>query len=232
MSRGDVLLFTVLPYVAIAIFVVGHWWRYTRDQIGWTSRSTQLLESRALRWGSVAFHLGALAAIGGHILGILVPASLTESVGIDDATYHVIAGVGGVTAGAAVSIGLLILIWRRLHYPRVRATTTRADVITFGLLALTILTGLAATLLNIVDEVAYRESVAPWFRGLLTLDPDPGLMAGINPLFGIHVSLAWLLFAFWPFSRLVHAWSVPLGYFHRRPVIYRSRTATAIRQRG
>ncbi len=51
MSGFNELVWIVLPYVAIAIFVVGHIWRYRHDKFGWTSRSTQLLESRWLAWG-------------------------------------------------------------------------------------------------------------------------------------------------------------------------------------
>ncbi len=82
MSQGALLLYGVLPYVALAVFVVGTWWRYRRDQYGWGARSTQLLESRVLRYGSVIFHVGVLAAIGGHVLGILVPRSWTAAVGL------------------------------------------------------------------------------------------------------------------------------------------------------
>ncbi len=32
-----------------------------------------------------------------------------------------------------------------------------------------------------------------------------------------------LLFALWPFTRLVHVFSVPLGYLWRPYVVYRSR---------
>ena len=65
------LLWMIAPYVAFTSFVLGHLWRYRTDQFGWTTRSTQLLESRVLRWASTLFHFGALAAIAGHVLGIL-----------------------------------------------------------------------------------------------------------------------------------------------------------------
>jgi nitrate reductase gamma subunit len=32
-----------------------------------------------------------------------------------------------------------------------------------------------------------------------------------------------VLFAFWPFSRLVHVFSLPLGYLTRPYIVYRSR---------
>lgn len=229
MSRGDVLLYGVLPYVAVAVFVVGLAWRYATDQIGWTSRSTQLLESRALRWGSILFHVGALLAIGGHVIGILIPASFTRSIGITDDAYHVIAAVGGIAAAVAVTAGLAILVYRRLRYARVRLTTTRVDVIVFALLAIAILSGFAATVLNAADETFYRESVAPWFRNLIVFNPQPELMVGVSWLLQLHVTVVWVLVAFWPFSRLVHAFSVPLRYLGRRPVIYRSRAAASVR---
>lgn len=226
-SRGDVLVFVVLPYVAIATFLVGHFWRYRTDQVGWTARSTQILESPMLRVGSIAFHVGALAAIGGHVLGVLVPASWTDEVGINEDAYHVIAAVGGLTAGAAVVLGLVVLLYRRSVHPRVRATTTRMDVVVFVLLAITIATGMAITVLNVVDATHYRDNVAPWFRGLLALDPDAAEMDGAHWLLQVHVTQAWVLYAVWPFSRLVHAWSIPVDWFRRSPILFRSRRAVA-----
>ena len=226
MSQGELLLYAVLPYAAIAVFVVGHWWRYRRDQYGWGARSSQLLESRVMKYASVIFHLGVLAAIGGHVLGLLIPRSWTAAVGVNDDAYHVIAVIGGLAAGGAVTLGFLLLVYRRLKFPRVRAVTTRADVVTMGLLAAGIVTGMIATISNFGDAVHYRETVAPYFRQIFVLDPEPGLMtgAGVTFVFQLHTILAWLLFAWWPFSRLVHAWSVPVDYLRRSPIVYRART--------
>lgn len=232
MSRGALLLYGVLPYAALAVFAVGHWWRYRRDQYGWGARSSQLLESRVLKYASVTFHLGALAAIGGHVLGLLVPRSWTSALGINDDAYHVIAVIGGLAAGAAVCVGFALLVYRRVRFARIRATTTRADVVTMGLLAVAIVTGMLATVTNIGDAVHYRESVAPYFRQIFVLDPEPALMtgAGVTFVFQLHVVSAWLLFAWWPFSRLVHAWSIPVDYLRRSPIPYRPRAASAARR--
>ena len=225
MKTGSVLLYVVLPYAALTVFVVGHWWRYRNDQYGWGARSTQLLESRVLKYASTIFHLGVLAAIAGHVLGILVPRSWTAELGISDDAYHVIAVIGGIAAGGAVCVGFALLVYRRLRFPRVRVTTTRADVITFGLLGLGIVTGMLATLTNIGDAVHYRESVGPYFRNLMILHPEPELMTGahVTFIFQAHVTVVWVLVAIWPFSRLVHAWSVPVDYPRRSPILYRSR---------
>ncbi len=225
MSQGSVLLYEVLPYVAIAVFAVGTAWRYRRDQYGWGARSTQFLESRVLRYGSTIFHLGVLAAIGGHVLGILIPRSWTAAVGLPDGAYHVIAVIGGLAAGGAVVVGFLILVYRRLRFPRVRVTTTRMDVATFALLGVGILTGILATTTNLGDVVHYRETVGPYFRQVLVLDPKPELMTGdgVSLIFQIHVVAVWFLYALWPFSRLVHVWSIPVDFFRRSPILYRSR---------
>ena len=218
------MLYVVLPYAAMTAFVVGHVWRYRRDQYGWTARSTQLLESRALRLGSLAFHYGAFAAIGGHVLGILIPASWTRAVGVDEDLYHLISAIGGITAGVAVIAGLSVLIWRRLRYPRVRVTTTRMDVLVFALLAVTIVTGMAVTILNnVTEDIHYREDVAPWFRSLFVLDPEYAGMGAAHWVMQLHVSLAWVLYGVWPLSRLVHVWSIPVDYFRRSPVLFRGR---------
>ena len=48
-------------------------------------------------------------------------------------------------------------------------------------------------------------------------------MAGVPAGFKIHVIAAFALFAFWPFTRLVHAFSAPVGYLTRPYIVYRSR---------
>jgi nitrate reductase gamma subunit len=227
MSQGSLLLYGILPYAAIAVFIVGTWWRYRTDQYGWGARSTQLLESRVLKYASNVFHIGVFAAIGGHVLGILVPRSWTAAIGISDDAYHVIAVIGGVSAGVAVCVGFAALVYRRLRYSRVRVTTTRSDLVVFALLAIGIVTGMLATITNFGDAVHYRETVGPWFRNLLIFNPEPELMTGahVTFIFQLHVTTVWFLYAFWPFSRLVHVWSIPVDYLRRSPILYRSRTS-------
>ena len=67
------IFWDVVPYVTLAIVVVGTWWRYRYDKFGWTTRSSQLYESRLLRIGSPMFHFGILVVIVGHVIGLLIP---------------------------------------------------------------------------------------------------------------------------------------------------------------
>lgn len=232
-SRGAWLLWVILPYLAIATFVVGHVWRYRRDQFHWTTRSTQLLESRWLKLGSPLFHFGMLAVVGGHVLGILVPQSWTEAVGISENTYHWIATIPGSLAGLAMLAGLALLIARRVSDARVSRTTTTWDVAVIALLAFMVLTGMWNTVWHSLIEGGYnyRETVSPWFRGLFLLDPQASLMTGGGvPLsYQLHAIGGWVLILVWPFTRLVHAWSVPVAYALRRPIVYRSRAPRAAR---
>ena len=227
---GDVYVWLVLPYAALAVFAVGHWWRYRYDQFGWTSRSTQLLESRLLAWGSVLFHYGALGVIAGHVLGILVPERATAAIGISEHAYHYLAGIAGSVTGVVCVAGLGILTFRRTAIRRIRVTTSIADVLVFVLLAALIGIGLGETLgYNVFGSgYNYRLTVGPWFRGLFS-DPRPSIMARAPVVYQVHAALPWLLYALWPFSRLVHVWSYPLQYLGRPYILYRNRYAAARR---
>jgi nitrate reductase gamma subunit len=226
-ERVSLYVWLVLPYVSLSVFLVGHWWRYKRDQFGWTSRSTQLLESRLLAWGSTLFHYGALAVIGGHVVGILVPASVTGRFGVSETTYHHLSGYAGGAAGIVCLAGFGILAFRRSRVRRVRITTTVVDVVVFVLLGLLIGLGDGLTLgYNVAGHgYDYRQTVGPWFRTLF-YDPHPSLMANAPVAYQVHAALPWLLYAVWPFSRLVHVWSYPLQYLGRPYILYRSRYAS------
>ncbi|MGW2522585.1 respiratory nitrate reductase subunit gamma [Streptomyces sp. NPDC001617] len=224
-GTGGILLWVVLPYVALAVFVLGHVWRYRYDKFGWTTRSSQLYENRLLRIGSPLFHFGILVVALGHIGGLVIPKSWTEAAGISEHTYHVSAVVLGTIAGVATVGGLAILIYRRRTVGPVFSATTRNDKAMYVSLALTIGLGLSATVAaNLVGGgYDYRETISPWFRSIFYLQPDPDRMTGAPILFQLHAISALLLFAFWPFTRLVHMLTAPLGYLTRPYIVYRSR---------
>ena len=224
-SALNVLLWVGVPYAAIATFIVGHVWRYRYDKFGWTTRSSQLYERRLLRWGSPLFHFGILLVALGHIGGLLVPESWTEAAGVSETAYHAVAFTLGTVAGVATVAGAAILIYRRRTVGPVFSATTRNDKAMYVLLMLTVLLGLATTVLGNVTGHPhdYRQTVAPWFRSIFYLRPDTSLILKAPLGFKLHVLSAWVLFAFWPFSRLVHVFSAPLGYLTRPYIVYRSR---------
>ena len=230
MSAGEILLWIIFPYVAIATFVVGHWWRYRTDQFGWTSASTQIFERKILGWAGPAFHYGALAAVGGHIIGLMIPKSLTNAVGMSEHTYRWFAAIPGAAAGAVCLVGFVGLVYRRATNPRVRRSTTRTDFLVYFLLAVLIGLGCYMTFgYNLLTKSPYdyRESVSVWWRSLFYLQPKVDAVEHANVVYQVHAIIAWAFWALFPFSRLVHAWSIPLQYIGRPYNLYRRRYAAA-----
>ena len=221
----SVFLWIIIPYLATATFVLGHVWRYRYDKFGWTTRSSQLYESRLLRLGSPLFHFGILLVIGGHVFGILVPEAATRAIGISETAYHVVAVALGTVSGVMTVAGLAILIYRRRVTGPVFSATTRNDKAMYVVLVVTIVLGLGTTVLgNITGQPHdYRQTVAPWFRSIFYLHPETDLMEQAPLGFQLHVLSAWVLIAFWPFTRLVHVFSAPIGYLTRPYIVYRSR---------
>ncbi|MFJ4736752.1 respiratory nitrate reductase subunit gamma [Streptomyces sp. NPDC088770] len=224
-GTGSILLWVVVPYLALAVFVLGHIWRYRYDKFGWTTRSSQLYEKRLLRIGSPLFHFGILVVILGHIGGLVVPESWTRAVGISETTYHWLVVVLGTVAGVCTVGGLAILIYRRRTVGPVFSATTRNDKAMYVSLTVTIALGLSATVAATVvgGGYNYRQTISPWFRSIFAVQPRPDLMSGVPLLFQLHALSAMLLFAAWPFTRLVHMLTAPIGYLTRPYIVYRSR---------
>lgn len=235
MSAGTLLLWVILPYVAVTTFVVGHWWRYRTDQFAWTTRSTQLLDRRTLGWASPLFHYGALAAIGGHVIGLMIPESLTSALGISEPTYRWFSAIAGAIAGAAVVVGLAGLLWRRAVSPRVRRVTTRMDMVVYALLTVLIVMGCWMTFghnLATATPYDYRVTIGEWWRSLFVFQPEVSDANRAPLMYQLHAIVAWGFWALFPFTRLVHAWSIPFQYAGRPYILYRRRYATSTRRDG
>ncbi len=232
MTTPDTLLWVVLPYVCLAVFIVGHLWRYKYDKFGWTTRSSQLYESRLLRWGSPLFHFGILVVFLGHVMGLGIPESWTEAVGISEGLYHLMAISLGVVAGFCTLVGLVILIYRRRTTGPVFSATTRMDKAMYLMLSLVIGLGLWNTASGVAGAYNYRQGVSVWFRGIFTFSLHSELMANAPLSFQLHGIAAVALFALWPFTRLVHVFSAPVGYLFRPYVVYRSKTEDQLGNRA
>ncbi|MGV9884643.1 respiratory nitrate reductase subunit gamma [Streptomyces sp. NPDC003006] len=218
------LLWGALPYIAFVLLVAGTIWRYRYDKFGWTTRSSQVYESRLLNIASPMFHYGILFVLVGHLVGLFLPESWTDKAGVSEHTYHLFSLYGGTTAGVLLVLGILLLLYRRrTNTPVFRATTTN-DKLMYLVLFASIVLGMVAKLLHTSgDGYDYRESIAPWARSLFTLRPDIDAMAGVPVLYEIHAVVGMVLFALVPFTRLIHMFSAPLQYLFRPYVVYRAR---------
>jgi nitrate reductase gamma subunit len=226
----NTLLWVVVPYVCLTVFVLGHVWRWKRDRFGWTTHTTQLLESRLLRWGSPLFHLGAFGVIVGHAAGLIVPATVTEKVAVPEHVYHLTAVWGGALTGTMLVIGLVLLIARRILNPRIRRTTTAMDRVLYLSLTVMVVLGMTATVgTNLIGGgYDYRETIAVWFRGIFWFSPRSALMADAPLVYQLHALGGFVFLALWPFTRLVHVWSAPIAYLWRPYVVYRSRPGSPV----
>ena len=216
---------TALPYIAFATLILGTAYRYWTGERGWSTKSSQFLDKKSLQVPIWLFHLGLVMAFGGHVIGILVPKSLTDGVGISEHLYHIIALSGGIPAGILFLGGFFMLMRRRFDNPRMKVNTSTSDGVIYFVLFLTLITGFGGTLLNAVgllgDGFNYRECISPWFRSVLSMNPDVSLMADVPIIFKCHVLLAMVTMICFPFTRLVHCLSFPFEYFGRSAIIYR-----------
>lgn len=222
-STLEIFLWLIFPYICLTIFVLGHVGRYRYDKFGWTSRSSQMYEDRILRWANPMFHFGILAVFLGHVMGLGIPKAWTDAVGISEGMYHFMAISVGAVAGVFTIVGFVGLIYRRRFTKSVLGATTKMDKLMYLMLAVVILTGLINTGSGVVGQYDYREGVSVWFRSIFYFNPQPDLMVGAPLSFQLHGLLAISLFAIWPFTRLVHAFTAPFSYFFRPYVLYRSR---------
>lgn len=119
--------------------------------------------------------------------------------------------------------GMLLLTSRRITKESVRKLSSTSDIVVNILLLFIVFMGVYSTLVtnNVQHDFDYRETISVWFRDLLIFRPDPSYMTDVPLTFKLHVFTGFLIFAIWPFTRLVHVWSVPLNYIGRSYILYR-----------
>jgi len=218
MDLGNTLAFLVFPYITLVIFVFGHSSRYLTDRYGWNAQSSEFLEKKRLFFGVTIFHWGMILVLFGHAGGLLIPQRFLDVIGIDGATHTFIAHYNGMATGIAAFIGLGLLLYRRISVVRIKLTTRQNDLITLGGLIFVSGTGLY----NVIFGGYYiLDTIAPWIRGIVTFTPDTALMRDVPLSYKIHIVSALGLLAYSPFSRLVHIWSAPVGYFFRGWIEFR-----------
>ncbi|MBX9810593.1 MAG: respiratory nitrate reductase subunit gamma [Burkholderiales bacterium] len=221
-------LFGIYPYIALSVFLIGSLVRFEREQYTWKSDSSQLLKRGQLRLGSNLFHIGILALFLGHLIGLLTPQELYHALGLSTAAKQMLAIIAGGVFGSMCLAGLLLLVHRRLSEPRIRATSTRMDIF----ILLWILATLALGLTSIFVSLGHRDGsvmvlLANWAQYIVTFRGGAAdFIAGVHPLYKVHLVFGMTLFVLFPFSRLVHVWSgfAAIAYVTRAYQIVRSRS--------
>lgn len=210
-------LFGVLPYLALTVLVVGSIARYERDPFTWKSSSSQLLRRKQLVWGSILFHVGVLIVFFGHLVGMLTPVEIFHMLGMSYGFKQVLAIVVGGVAGAMALVGGAMLLHRRLFDERVRANSSFADTGILVLLVAQLVLGMG-TILASIQHLDGSEMVKfmMWAQGIFTLQAGAWeLVADVHWIYKLHILLGLMIFILFPFTRLVHMFSVPVRYVFR-----------------
>lgn len=221
------LLFGIFPYVCLSIFFIGSWVRFDREQYGWTSASSQLLSTAGMRLSSNLFHIGVIGIFFGHLVGLLAPYAIWDTIGLSSLGKQSIAMYGGGFLGILCMIGGVMLMWRRLTNPRVRATSRTSDIFILAWVLITLGFGLATTFTTAhhaaEGSADTMMALAQWAKSVVLFSPKPELVANVETVFQLHLVFGMTLFLLFPFTRLVHVWSAPFGYLARSYQIVRTK---------
>ncbi len=223
----DTVLFGAYPYIALTVFLAGSWLRFDTEQYTWKTDSSQLLSKRGMRLASNLFHVGVLAVLGGHAVGLLTPHPWFRAAGVTDIAHQWMAIGAGSVFGLMCLLGGLMLLARRLGNRRVRAAARSTDLPILVWLLATLTLGLCTIPVSVGHaehgDAGVMIALAEWVQSILCLHPQPGLLAGVEPIFKAHITFGLTVLLVFPFTRLVHIWSVPLGYLGRAYQVVRTR---------
>ncbi len=222
------VLFGIYPYVAIVIFLLGSLIRFDREQYTWKSDSSQLLRARQLRWGSNLFHIGILFLFFGHIVGLLTPHWLYESMGLSTPDKQMLAIVSGGIAGLICFAGITILLLRRLLDERIRATSKPMDIFILLWIFVTLVLGLISILYSLQHkDGSVMLLLGQWAQAIVTFRAGAAdALLTVPLIYKLHLMFGMTVFVLFPFTRLVHVWS---GF---ALVGYLTRSYQVVRQRG
>jgi nitrate reductase gamma subunit len=213
MSAFTNFLYIGLPYLAIALCVIGSIYRYRTSGFKFSSLSSQFLNSDKLFFGSMLFHWSILIVFFGHLLAFLFPGWV---IGLtSDPTNVVIYEMLGFTFGLGTLIGLVWLFVRRLGNVRVLTVTSRMDIAIELLIIVQVALGCWVAYAYRWGSSWFASDLTPYLWSILKLDPNADVVSGMPDVVAIHVIVAFVILALIPFTRLVHFLVVPLSYITR-----------------
>ncbi|MCS2154163.1 MULTISPECIES: respiratory nitrate reductase subunit gamma [Scandinavium] len=220
----DVFFYDIYPYICGSVFIIGSWLRYDYGQYTWRAGSSQMLDKRGMVLWSNMFHIGILGVFFGHAFGMLTPHWMYESF-LPISVKQQMAMILGGACGVLTLIGGAGLLIRRLFNPRVRATSTTADILILSILLIQCILGLSTIPFSAQHpDGSEMMKLVGWAQSVVTFQGGASThLAGVALVYRVHLALGMTIFLLFPFTRLVHVWSAPVEYFTRRYQIVRSR---------
>lgn len=206
--------FVVFPYLAVIIAVGGGLYRYFSRRFTYSSLSSQLLENRRLFWGSVPWHYGITLILLAHLLPWLFPGTAAAVFG--NFVRVLVLELIGLALGFYCIFGIVMLFARRLPTSsRARAVTSAMDWVLLIVLGIQVLSGVGIALFQRWGSVWYLSAAVPWLWSLARFHPDASTVAGLPAAIQAHFFVGFVVILLFPFTRLVHVFTIPLEYLWR-----------------
>jgi nitrate reductase gamma subunit len=208
------LLFIALPYAALAVFLIGSIYRYTKRGYQVSSLSSQFLEGKKLFYGSQPFHWGMMFLFFGHLIGFLFPRSVMAWNG--EPVRLLILECAAFGFGLTILWGLSLLILRRLTNKRVQIVTSKMDVVVYLILLTQVISGLAVAYGSRWGSNWFAAFLSPYLRSIFVFDPSIEAISSVNSVWlKVHVVSAFAIIGIIPFTRFIHFLVFPLDYLWR-----------------
>ncbi len=207
------LFFIVLPYVAFTLAVLAGLYRYFTNRFSYSSLSSELLEKPRLFWGSVPWHYGIIPILLAHLLAGLFPGVAALVLG--GPVRLLVLELLGMSLGLFTLVGLAVLIVRRLQAKSLTRVTSPMDWILLGLLALQVLSGVGIAIFARWGSLWYLDTAVPWMWSIVSFQPDASTVVPLPGVIQLHMVNGFCLILLFPFTRLVHIFTVPLSYLWR-----------------
>lgn len=215
----------VLPYVAVVVFITAmirriNLWRklpsppmtlFPAPETVGEARVNTLKEAVFFRslfkgdrtlWGLAwAFHIVLLLIFVGHTRVFTNVDGLLMKFGMGEESISAMSAGAGGTAGVVILVAAILLLGRRLLIGRVREITGIADYLALVLIGAILVSG---NMMRFGPEHMDLVPVREYFAGLAMFRGVGEAGALQNNVFLVHMTLAWLLVLYIPFSKLLH----------------------------
>jgi nitrate reductase gamma subunit len=208
------MLFSVFPYVAFGIFIVGSIYRYTKRGYQVSSLSSQFLEGKKLFWGSQPFHWGMLILFFGHLTAFLFPRAILAWNG--EPVRLLILEISSFAFGLSALLGLILLIRRRLTSNSLLVVSNKMDMVVYTVLFTQIISGLGVAFFVRWGSSWFSAVLTPYLRSIFSFNPDINAIAVAPWLVQLHIISAFLIIAIIPFTRFMHFLVAPVDYIWRK----------------
>lgn len=213
MNYIDNFILVILPYLALATFLIGSIYRYRSRKFQVSSLSSQFLEGRKLFFGSVPFHWGILFIFTGHLIAFCIPRGVLAW--NSNPVRLIVLEITAFIFGISMLVGLINLFIRRYTTPRLKPVTNYMDLVVYILLILQTFAGLWIAYNFRWGSSWFSTILTPYLYSIFKFQPNISAVTLLPWPVKLHIAGAFLIIGILPFSRLIHMLVLPLNYLWR-----------------